>query len=397
MRALKVVSPAYDYMVAIIVVGAIFVGCVIVVPHVNLRNLLAVDQQQLRNTALNTLNAILLDTGHPTDWGSEVNETFYFQPGIVERFGLANAKHSTLYVLDQDKVQRLDTNNPLGFLNYDQLRALLNLQNHGFHFRIIPPFNVTNLDGTKIDENHDPINKEALETGVLEYGVKVSYSDGRPIHNATILATVIFTSIALGSDTGTKPLGSAWTNISGTCRQNCTLVIPPDELTSVIVTLRVSVAEIATIVVAFGENPQTIVDINMAGDTVVLTEPKGNPNAAIEIRAIYVQGSQGTPWLLYKGQGPPEDKFNTGNGQQSLWNRTFSGLSGYDPILLLLHINKNGQEIVVAGPHRNLSGYSACEYGRPVESATEAVKLQRNVIIAGTTYTVELWLWKESS
>lgn len=388
-------SPVYDYMAAIVVITAIFVTCVVIVPYVNLRNLLAVDQQQLRNTALNTLNTVLLDTGDPTNWGSEVNGTFYFQPNIVERFGLASATHSTSFLLDPDKVQRLDVNNSLGFLHYDEMRALLRLQNYGFQFRITPIFSVTNLDGTKIDESNSPINKEALEQGVLEYAIRVSYLNGPPINNATVLATAMFTSQALGAGTGNKSIGPVWTDISGTCRQNCTLVTPPDVLTSVIVTLRVNVAEIATLVVAFGKNAQAIIDINVVGDTVVFTEPIGAPFGAMEIKAIYVQESQDAPWLLYLGQGPSKDRFFTGNGQLLLWNRTFLGLSDYDAVTLLLRINDNGQEIVVAGPDRNLLARSACEYGEPVENTNGAFMLQRNVMMMGMTCVAELRLWKE--
>jgi hypothetical protein len=390
-----VVSPVYDYMAAVIVITAIFMTCVVIVPYVNLRNLLAVDQQQLGNTALNTLNSMLSDTGDPTKWGSEVNGTFYFQPNTVERFGLASTTHSTSYLLDADKVQRLDVNNSLGFLHYDEMRTLLKLQNYGFQFRITPIFSVTNLDGTKIEASHSPINEEALEQGVLEYAIRVSYMNGPPINNATVLATAIFTSQALGAGTGNKSIGPVWTDISGTCRQNCTLVTPPDVLTSVIVTLRVNVAEIATLVVAFGKNAQAIININVVGDTVVLTEPTGAPSGAMEIKAIYVQESQNAPWLLYQGQGPSKDRFYTGNGLL-LWNRTFLGLSNYDAVTLLLRINDNGQEIVVAGPDRNLLACSACEYGEPVENASAAFMLQRNVVMMGMTCVAELWLWKES-
>lgn len=401
------VNAVYDHIVAIIVVSVIFVSSVIIVPHVNLRNLLAVNQQQLRNTALNTFNAMLLDTGYPADWGSRVNETFYFHSSVVERFGLASVTPSTFYMLDPDKVQRLDTVNPLGFLSYEEMRALLGLKNYGFHFKIIPPFNVTNVNGIKIDENHSPINKEALEEGVLEYAVKVSYLDGRPIYNATVLATAIFTWKGKGSEGGFNytSLLPVRTDILGICRQNVTLLTDGHnggngdyELTSLIVILRINVANVATLVVTFGENPGTIVDINMVSDTIVLTEPKGAPNAAIELKAIYVYGSQETPWLLYEGQGPPDDKFNTGKGQHSLWNRTFPGLHDYDPNILVFHlwnVEEGREEIVVAGPYRNLMGYTVFTYGGPVENAAAAVKLQRNVIIAGMTYTAELWLWKE--
>jgi hypothetical protein len=201
-------------------------------------------------------------------------------------------------------------------------------------------------------------------------------------------------------------LPPAYTDVLGICRQNVTLINDGHngdgngdyELTSVMVILKINVAEVATSVVTFAEKPEPIVDINMVGDTIVLTEPKGAPNAAVELKAIYVYGSQGTLWLLYEGQGPPDDKFNTGQGQHFLWNRTFPGLHDYNPTVLVFHlwnIEEGREEIVVAGPYRNLMGYTVFEYGGPIKNAAAAVKLQRNVIIAGMTYTAELWLWKE--
>ena len=122
------VNEVYDHIVAILVVGVIFVGAVVVLPAMSFANLQAVDQQQLRNTALNVFNALLLDIGEPTNWGSM--EPFDINDPRVKRFGLASVEDSMFYVLDPDKVQRLVVGNPLNYLEYDRVRELLELENY---------------------------------------------------------------------------------------------------------------------------------------------------------------------------------------------------------------------------------------------------------------------------
>jgi hypothetical protein len=60
----------YDHIVATLIIGVIFVGAVVVLPAMSFVNIQAVDQQQLRNTAINLLNAMLLEPGEPNTWGS---------------------------------------------------------------------------------------------------------------------------------------------------------------------------------------------------------------------------------------------------------------------------------------------------------------------------------------
>jgi len=391
-------NAVYDHIIAILVVGMIFVGAVVILPTMSFVNLQAVDQQQLRNTALNVFNAMLLDTGEPANWGSISNGTYYFSADGVERVGLAKTGDSAFYLLDPDKVQRLDETNPLGFLSYEEMRALLGLQSYGFSLRIIPPFNVTNVNGTKIDEDHSPINETALDQKTLQYAVRVSYLDGRPIPNATIQATAVYTD---KKDFAMTPPHVTTTNAVGIGSDIIPLYFEPWHIT---VILRVSVADVATIVVTFGKNPIKIIDINMVGDNVILTRPKDAPNADVKLNSIYFLESGGALNSLYNGTS--QDHFNTGEGQHCLWNNTFSGLQDYDPVILIFNIEtvppKNetehpgNQEIAVAGPYQNLLGYTVFEYGGSPKSSGAAVRIQRSVIISGMTYTVELTLWKES-
>jgi len=62
------VSAAYDHMVAIVIVGMIFVATVVALPAISYSNMATVDQQQLRNTAYSVFDAMLLDVGSPSNW-----------------------------------------------------------------------------------------------------------------------------------------------------------------------------------------------------------------------------------------------------------------------------------------------------------------------------------------
>ena len=64
------VDAAYDHIVAILAIGALFVGTVVILPNANFANLMVLDQQQMRNTALTLFNTMLLDAGEPSNWGS---------------------------------------------------------------------------------------------------------------------------------------------------------------------------------------------------------------------------------------------------------------------------------------------------------------------------------------
>jgi hypothetical protein len=388
------VHEAYDNIVAIILVGIIFIGAVLIMPKVSFSNIQVVDYLQLKNTAVNVFDALLLDPGEPLNWGS--NQLWSAES--VNRFGLADSTHSGFYVLDPDKVQRLKIGNPLGEITNDEVKELLGLDGYGFNLRIIPPFNVTNTNGKKIDGNNSPINAALLNQGNCSYELKVSFLDGRPIPNADVKTLMMYTD---GSEVIVNNTDSIKTNSLGICSNSIPLKFVPSQL---IVILYIDVADVATLVVSFGKNAVDIVDINMVGDTLVLTKPKGTPNSAVQIQNISIYGD--TLLHLYEGE-KGKDKFNTGNSDyKSLWNKTFPDLKSFEPTLVLINVktvppgngdfeNNGVQELVVAGPYQNLLGYSVFEYGDPPKISDVAIRLQRSVVISGMTYTAELVFWKE--
>jgi hypothetical protein len=386
-------NAVYDHIIAILVVGMIFVGAVVVLPTISFANLQAVDQQQLRNTALNVFNAMLLDTGEPANWGSV--EDFKMNDPRVQRFGLASAQDSKFYVLDPDKVQRLVVGNPLNYCDYNRVRELLGLQNYGLHLRIIPPFNVTFLSTSVTGDS-------------LNYKVKVAYLDGTPIPNAQTYATVVCTkgkddfNITQSGPVGTNPMGMC----EGTVKLGIT---EPDYY---MVTLRVTVADVATLVATSGEPfNNTIAVMNVVYDTLLLTSTKDPPdyneppNENVWILNIVAIGSQGSLWHLFtgtkQGQG---NKFNTGQGTFELWDEIFPGLHDFDPVVFIFNFwavdNDTGQgrqQVLIVMAYPDILGTNIFDYGGSLKNVRgAAVKVQRSVIISSMTYTAELWLWKES-
>jgi hypothetical protein len=167
------VSATYDHIVAILIVGAIFVSTVVALPALNYSNLQTIDQQQLRNTALNVFDSMLLSAGNPSNWGSSGTD---FDQNEVDKFGLAYSDPFSKYVLDVDKVQRIDLSNPTGFVEYNRVHELLNLEDYSFQFSILRPFVVTWSLNTTGREVHFAVAVKRTE-------------DGTPIPNARVKLT----------------------------------------------------------------------------------------------------------------------------------------------------------------------------------------------------------------
>lgn len=396
----KTVNETYEHIVAILLVGLIFIGAVVMMPSLSFANLQNIDQQQLRNTALNVFNTIFLESGQGLngteltyDWGSIVP----WNSSNVKRFGLASSEGSEFFILDPDKVQRLESS-ILGNISVTQLKELLGLESYGLRLRIIPPFNITNTDGTLLSDN-SPI---LINGNLVQYAIKVSYLDGRPIPNAEIWAKAVY------SDKNTFDMTNAttyYTNALGFFEGSAVLEFEPNFVTLI---LRITVADVATLVVTTGENSIESVNVGLVGDDVTLRieQPdEGGTTPNTFVNEIYVVGGSEDVWKLYEGSNTNYDMFNPGAGNFEFWSESFPGLNYHDPILLILNLNtvpkddespENGrQDVVVAGPYQKLLGYSVFEFGNSDAGSHASVRVQRNVIISGMTYTAELLLWKE--
>ncbi len=380
-----------DYMMGLVIMGMIFVSAVLVVPNMSYVNLLYVDQQQLRNIAQETLNTMLLDAGYPSDWGSSVS----FEQDGVERFGLAYSDSSSFYVLDPDKVQRLIEDNPLGSMEYDKMRELLGLEGYGFSLRLLPPFDVAWTKNSDSDEE-------------LDFTLKVLRHDGRPIPGAVAEATMVYSTVK-GDEAMIyiDYVDGVSTDLLGECEIVKTLDLQTgEELHDVIVVFEVTVADLATMIATYhksgSEEFSQILDINTVDDDVVLTiPPKLHLNDArwvdnlIMFNVDFRRGSKATP--LHNGTRSNEDKLTWGEGYE-VWQRSFGGLKQSNPIIFIGSIwavepGVGRRSILVMGPAPNLQGNRVLRFGG--DPSGPSVKVDRNVIISGMTYLVDMTFWKE--
>jgi hypothetical protein len=379
------VSATYDHLVAIIVVGVIFIGTVAALPFSTLQT---VDQQQLRNTALNVFDSMLLDVGSPSKWGS----SFPFDQSTVEKFGLAYSDPFSKYVLDVDKVQKIDVSNPTGFVEYDRVRELLNLKENGFRLSILRPF-VTRAS-LNITNNEVHFYVEVTRT-----------EDGTPIPNAEVkvMTTMAFMK---GTDFEVTRLDpeTHFTDVRGICEgfQSPSVSGTINHAVSI---LTITVAGMKTTVVAQTENPfADLIKVNTSGDTIILSLPNeiiGN-NTRSERRAhqIDVYISEVLVTLFEKGtMRPPDIKFTSGSGYE-YWSLTYPGLKFMDPTALIfwieLTLKHYGRVLVVlAGSLDFMAEQEILTFGSDARNITPIVTMRRLVVISDMTYVAQLSFWRE--
>ncbi len=379
-------------MIGLVITCIIAVSAIVVIPNLSYVNLLYVDQQQLRNIALDTLKTMLIDAGYSASWGT----TDDFDPNDVERFGLALAGSSSFYVLDPDKVLKLVPGNPyIGFIEYERTHELLNLRGYGFSFEIISPFN--------IEHNVTMTPQPPANSIQLNCKVRTSYINGGPLPNAVIRARIIYTTekdqdVKLNMNTVRNT-----TDARGISTFNVTVQDPTgDTIENILVIFTASIANISAITTTYQQSQsETVMNATILGDNVTITiPPDAKPRDSIGIANIVVINEDSLDFI-YNGTFPyPEDRLTWGQGYK-YWTRSFENLQEYGPILTLFNIwgvDGGRGNILVLGPYPNWMGSRVLAYGDPAgaRGASSAVKIQRDVVISGMTYIAQLILWKES-
>ena len=251
------IGTIYDYLMATVIFGMIFVAAVVIVPNASYVNLLYVDQQQVRNVALETLKTMLLDTGYPLDWGSQIP----FDQNSVKRFGLAYSGASSLYVLDPEKVQRLVVENPAGNIDYELARERLRLQGYEFCVRIMPPFQVRVATRNESDS--------------FLFDISVATNEGKPVPNASVKATIFYVTRISGGENNYFVDSSHGGNTDelGKCVLDYAF---PSDCRGYILVLRVTVADIATVVVPYLKGmSQNVAHVSLINDQMIVSIPPG--------------------------------------------------------------------------------------------------------------------------
>lgn len=384
------VTATYEHIVIILLVGIIFVGTVVALPAINHSTFQSIDQQQLKNTAINVLNSILLGGGSPTNWGATI-------PTTVEEFGLAKSSPFSKYVLDSDKVQRINQENPW-HLTREEVQDLLKLQGYKFNFTLYRPFKTIPLLSIDRDNNK------------IDFGVTVMRSqDGAPIPNAEVSVTIFMSSL---SEDSTSNYGPYTTDSTGRCFDYMT--IGPGVL-SVIAIMEITVGGMSTIVVKQDSyvNLNEFIRIDTAGDIIRLSlrteemeEETGIPPAERDITNI---------WAIKS-----DDRIEiSDNIEKITWGKGYEyveilceGLSELDATALVIRL-----EVVIpsSSPIEDLPpsirgrtfpvyicgalNYDATDeifsFGFDTPTETAVAQVRRFVVISDMTYIAELGLWKD--
>ena len=386
-------------MLAIVIVGMIFVSAVVTIPAISYVNLRQVDQQQLRNTALNLFNAMLLGTGSPNDWGSN----YPFNQSEVNAFGLALPKQSTLYTLDINKLQRLQEIGP-GQIEYEKVRELLGLQDYGFQLSIYRPFRV---DWTIDIDEHG-------QNPIVEYSVDVGRNlDQRPIQGAQINITLLC--IAKNPAKVDEPIlkivgpRNSITNALGHCEGSESIEWLEGEenyeLESAMAIFKINVSGISTLVVAYDKySIHNIVNVHSYGDTLVLSFRDIENTSTSAVRRlidVLTYDFNENLNMLYDSPNPGQEKITHGFGYWT-WEKTFPGLRYVDPALLMFLVQTTlGSEsqgletFLITGPLSLWENSEVLFFGSE-DVGDVTAKLRRYVIdVSGMMYNAELIVWKE--
>lgn len=386
------VTETYDHIVAIVLVGVIFIGTVVAVPAaISFTTFQAVDEQQLRNTATNLFNAILLGPGYPSHWGS----IFPFDQTSVNDFGLASDSQLSKYVLDSDKVQRLDPRG-LASMNYSYVKNLLGLEGYDFAFSLFRPFNV-DWDIQFSNQSTD-----------VRLSVNVTRTeDGAPIPGAAVNANIIAT--AVNPNKKDQPsldiseiYHTSYTNLMGSAEITENMTIPSGySLEKAIAFMHIDVSGMETMVVASKDTAALdCLKISTFQDTVALTfwdqeyyNTTKTPNGERKIECIYGYDFNS---LMLLHEGDSHDVVTQGDGYDS-WARNFPGISAVNPPMLIFVLSvplgqgEGGRQLVIiAGPFSFNAQNKIFTFGPEKSSSVVIATLKRFVVIDGMTYIATL-------
>lgn len=397
------VSSAYEHIVAIVVVGAIFIGTVVALPATVYSNLETLDQQQLRNTALNVFDSMLLNVGSPPNWGSRLvfdAGVPHFDPTSVKTFGLAFQDPFSKFVLDPDKMQRL---NPAE-LSYEGVRDLLKLEDYGFQFSLYRPFRVN--------------SSLSITDSSVSFSVNVTRTeDGTPIPNAEVKVTTMVTAKStkkledLPDIYEPIPPTYGTTDIKGSYQR--TLYPEGYEdledyaLKYAIAIMEITVAGMSTTVIAQNDPSITqYIQMRTYGDNVVLsvrneTLIPEDPGAEREILNVQAYDNENLIPILSESQ-----KITWGKGYENI-TMVFEGIRSLKPTVLLMVLEVNLKAtpgvpgsggptlVLVAGPFSFADSGKVFQFGNNPKSENVIVTMRRLVVMSDMTYVATLSFWRE--
>jgi hypothetical protein len=344
----------YEYLFTAIVIVTMLVAASVMVTTMPQPSLSVSAKEQLKTTTQRIMTQLILETGDPPDWGSNVS----ISAKDMKLFGLAKYTESTreAYVLDPDKVQRLSDQNPL-YIPPGDVVGLLNInREYGLMLCFEPGVGV---------------NVKPLAGGQYEISV-YSNQNKLPIANAKVFAKMIYYNGSAFKVSDGLPEDSLVTDPSGRVRYTFNIFDgQPRDKVLVIVVDYFGVRFINT----YFPNGTDYVRGYTIGNKVIFKEQQtfGNTN----ITQILVLRS--------------DDRYDVKCVDSEILreNATFYNISYVEPSAVLLMLDQDGKLIIawkdVPECYSSLPGAVSIPF---------AYSLERNVMIGGSSYTMRVQVWR---
>lgn len=180
--------PSYEYIFAALMIFAMLGATVTTMLPLADVNLSEAYEYQLEVIADRVLNKILRTPGYPADWGVDLSIN-YSDTSAIEDFGLALAGTGNAYVLDPNKVTKLENNsrldNPYYIPPRDAAEILGLGREYGFSLNIVPALNI---NVTSFDQNRIYLqvkSQENIPTPNADVSALAIWRQGNKMFNET--------------------------------------------------------------------------------------------------------------------------------------------------------------------------------------------------------------------
>jgi len=355
----------YEYLFTAVIVVSITVASSIMLTTVSTPLQLISEREQLKEATEKLLNQILLCAGEPGNWGSDTS----VRDGNLAVFGLAIQGETTrkAYVLDVDKVLRLDPNNPL-YIHPSKVKNLMNLgRDYGFAIKIFPALNVS----------------ISPYEGLDKFNVTVLNLENLPVSNANVTARIYYANVSNGIVTysSTDNLTRSLTDFDGKCLADF------GKISSEMKVLIIEINYYGMRVVRVFHVGKNVVPAYLIGQHLYVEQGYAvfplDESKAIEIMVFNRAGQSEIESLAYS-----LDPMS----QESLSEYVVTYLE--PNIVSIASVLENGGAyyLAVASKDVNLT-YSSIQ---EAPSFPWGYQIQRVVTIGGSTYFVMLHLWRMS-
>lgn len=348
----------YEYLFTAIIILTILLASSAIIETVSEPSRSTSEKEQLKVTAQKIMTQLLLDPGNPPDWGNNID----IDPNNLTTFGLAKYSETTrdAYVLDPDKVLRLDNTNPL-FIPPSSVINLLNLgYEYGFALEFYPALNVTIT----------PINSTSSSD---RYNINVtSEYSGLPIVMADVTAKMYYYNSSSQIIASTDSIAN-WTRADGKCIVDFGNVTTEMKILSLVINYYgIRIVKSFTV----GSN---VTQAHLIGNYALLNQAYNLSSSATEI-IVTKKGGVYTIENVVSNLNKIED--------------TIFELAYVEPsTVAILTISEDGTKLIIASKEVTLT-YSSIQ--GVALSFPFAYSIERSVTIGGSAYIVRLYLWRMS-